>query len=130
MGYTHYWEGEAPIAKALPIIEKIVAQGARQGIPLAGWDGEGEPVITAEEIRFNGVGDDAHETFAIVAGETGFAFCKTARKPYDAIVVAILIALSEVEGPSTFSWSSDGDGEPGAFDAARLLLMEVGLTLA
>lgn len=68
-------------------------------------------------LAFNGVGDMAHETF-VLAAEIGsddyfvhgekFSFCKTNGKPYDAVVVAMLIAMKAI-APDVFRISSDGD---------------------
>ena len=45
-------------------------------------------------VRFNGVGDDGREMFLIRRDRAGFGnFRKTARKPYDAVVCACLIAF-------------------------------------
>ena len=64
--------------------------------------------ITKDIILFNGIGDDAHETFYLEknlkptkwksAGNTFnegdcFQFTKTARKPYDKYVTALLIVI-------------------------------------
>ena len=62
------------------------------------------------KIRFNGVGEDGHETFYLSPDESGWGFCKTARKPYDIVVVAILSMLDEYLGDK-FEWRSDGDNE-------------------
>ncbi len=67
-----------------------------------------------ENLIFNGIGADSHETFGfsrqkddLPATWVDFNFCKTAMKPYDKVVVAILkLAEHCFEG---FSWSSDGD---------------------
>lgn len=54
---------------------------------------EREPVFSENLIRFNGVGDEGHETFVVTPSARDFEFCKTARKPYDTAVVAILCLL-------------------------------------
>jgi len=62
------------------------------------------------------MGDDGHETLLIEAGYTedpkrkamgihAFNFCKTARKPYDSVVKAILISAYKhgvIDKPFTF----------------------------
>jgi hypothetical protein len=70
-------------------------------------------------IRFNGWGDNGHETFLITremsdysirdpeSGES-FDFCKTARKPYDVAVCLVLLSIAR-HAPKSFSISSDGD---------------------
>jgi hypothetical protein len=92
MGYTHYWDitrtftedewGRLSKASALLI--------ANSNIPVAfDYDEIGlPPMVTDKLIRFNGMGeDDGHETFYF-ANTPGWTFCKTARKPYDALVVS------------------------------------------
>lgn len=97
MGYTHYWD----IKKAKPADLKLaiadMGKIAKHFAPiLAGRDGEGRPVITPNEITFNGKGDDSHETFSITnSPHEEFGFCKTAEKPYDVAVVACLAALKD-----------------------------------
>ena len=60
-----------------------------------------------KEIWLNGVGDDSHEPF-ILDFKGSWAFCKTARKPYDIAVKAILI-LAEKHGILKSPFSFDGD---------------------
>ncbi len=79
------------------------------------------PVFDDNLIRFNGVEHDGHETFYIAQefdehyrqpDDDGklFAFCKTARKPYDTAVTACLIVLKHHLGDA-IRLSSDGDPE-------------------
>jgi hypothetical protein len=86
-------------------------------------DDPGPVVITETEILFNGPGEKGHETFyftrevdadevasRILSGRgdgLAFAFCKTAFKPYDEVVCALLIAAKEVFGDD-IKISSDG----------------------
>lgn len=65
-----------------------------------------ESFSTTRGLMFNGRGDDAHETF-IFEGSECWDFCKTARKPYDAAVVATLIAIKVAMGGAV-RISSDG----------------------
>lgn len=118
IGYTHY-NRFTPTEKT-PEQFKIVLDECKKIIEahpgLAfGWDNEkggfyGEPFLTPDEIELNGHEDDdlCNETF-IFRPDKGheFAFCKTARKPYDLVVCLILISLfKNLDG---FSFSSDGD---------------------
>lgn len=75
--------------------------------------------ITPELLHFNGVGKDAHEDVFIGIKEEKqsysdktdpmvFGFCKTAQKPYDKYVTAVLI-LAKYHFGSDFVISSDGD---------------------
>lgn len=115
------------VVAALPSVNPQTAQmcypeGDDTDVKLANWDGEvgTEPKITDELVSFNGVGDDSHETFVIEQAfeapshrpdpdEDGlhFAFCKTARKPYDIAVTASLAVLKHHLGDA-IRVSSDG----------------------
>lgn len=109
MGYTHYWRGTAKASDSL--IADLQHLLESTDVPLAGWDGKGKPVINTDEIRFNGLGDDAYETFAVEFDkDSAFTFCKTGHAPYDEVVVAALF-LIEAHSGGSFSWSSDGDAE-------------------
>lgn len=126
MGYTHYWtqrrgytaEQWEQICEDVAVILKD-AQHV-QGIALG--DGVGEvgssPVISGGCIHFNGIAGDSHETFKIYRkrpkkepyqSRCGSDFCKTARKPYDLAVTAILCYLATVA--ESHSVSSDGHGK-------------------
>lgn len=64
------------------------------------------------ERREKGAGEDySHENVYITKElSESFSFCKTARKPYDLIVVATIVAAHLVN-PDGFSLSTDGDEE-------------------
>mgnify|MGYP006185266485 CR=1 FL=1 len=134
MGYTHYWYKnyeadadtfEGKYAELLPIVKQIVQFGSV----------ELEGNVSPEYIHLNGREDDGHETFVWLRGKNVggmgllmdmkkfqeedepapkfskgvFSFCKTARKPYDTIVVAILCAIQDIYGDELVKISSDGD---------------------
>ena len=107
MGYTHYWTIKEPIsadafAKLQDGIKAIIETANEAGISISNEStGDGT-------IAFNGAGRDAHETFVIQLGDTGFHFCKTAEKPYDAVVTASLILLKKELGAKV-EVSSDGE---------------------
>jgi hypothetical protein len=133
MGYTHYWtqtrdftpEEMGDIAAS---VRRIINEASGKLYPnnydgsgdvvleIFGAYGTGEPKLAKECISFNG--DDRrgldHETFYFAAertepypgGERGWAFCKTAQKPYDIVVTACLTFLMTDYG---FEVSSDGD---------------------
>jgi len=111
---------------------KQIIQAA--GVPLCGeFDAPTTPPELAEGwIRFNGVGDDGHEGFLLAAsldlevaarwkpatssagidagnvhGGFWWSFCKTARKPYDLVVCAVLLRAHH-HMPSCFAIGSDG----------------------
>ena len=123
MGYTSYYKIPRKMDKvrfeALTTDVKIILESAKDlGIELANGLGEKgtEPTVTNDLIIFNGVEDDSHETLYIARVDdeaTGnglvFNFCKTARNPYDTIVVAVLVALKKHFPESIIS--SDGGME-------------------
>lgn len=105
MGYTHYWTIKEPIsadafAKLQEGIKAITKTANEAGISISNESTDGT-------IGFNGAGRDAHETFVIQLGDTGFNFCKTAAKPYDAVVTASLIHAKKIFGDA-IEISSDG----------------------
>ena len=59
-----------------------------------------DPLIDSERgIRFNGIGQDGHETFILQKEDvSSFDFCKTARKPYDLTVCVILLRAKQLAG--------------------------------
>lgn len=154
MGYTHYWTQKRnfTVAQWQDICGDIRAildySQNLAGIPLADGMGEGgtKPEISDDLISFNGLGDDSHETFQIARkrmleswqtkDRLGWAFCKTAHKPYDDVVTACLAYLATVtrkENPAThepilgteaLSVSSDGFGSDwlNGLDLARKAL--------
>lgn len=148
MGYTHYFPHKRSFT---PDEWQAVTTAARQiiaasQVPLAFEynDPISAPQIDADYIRFNGIGDDGHETFAIYRDlghlaaswsfytdqmrERGyvFVFCKTAHKPYDVVVTAILSAINKL-APGALDIGSDGgphEWGPGVALARRALLTQ------
>jgi hypothetical protein len=120
MGYTHYYtingqglaiSRDISYKKFTVFAESIITAAEEAGIQLA--DGHGETAgaweISNDRVSLNGLGEDAHETFMVArGGEVDmFNFCKTAQKPYDTVVTALLIALHASYGDSV-DISSDG----------------------
>lgn len=98
MGYTHYWTDlgtNKPLpAEAVNHINTITGSAYRAGIIQREHDDPRPPLVTPQEVRFNGVGAGGHETFRFhTALEDTFARCKTARKPYDAVAMRVLLVL-------------------------------------
>lgn len=115
MGYTHYFSSQRNFTDAewaaLTSITRKIVLSVKNSIPLAFEcdDENTPPLIDNEQIRFNGVGDDGHETFIVSKKHSSdFNFCKTAQKPYDEVVVAVLCAANSI-APSALDISSDGD---------------------
>lgn len=102
---------------------------------ISGWDGEGEPKLNKDEVKFNGNGALAHETFtfprtlqiteksfSLYKNGYYFEFCKTARKPYDLFVTAVLLLAKKHFGES-IRISSDGNWEE--WEEGRKLLKNI-----
>jgi len=146
MGYTHYFTRRLgrihrePWAQICEDVRAILTHAqAIQSIPLANGHGEPgtQPKIDDGVIAFNGVGEDSHETFYLTRrlreaapwedeARRRFDFCKTAHKPYDMAVTAVLCYLSSVA--ETHTVTSDGDARdwtPG-LEMARLALPHLG----
>jgi len=107
MGYTHYWK----IHKEIPIQSFKKIQSA--AIAFA------ELSDTHLDISLNthplhlylsieGLDKEAYETFYLTPKAVSFDCCKTARKPYDEVVVATLNYAGKF---SFFEWWSDGNKE-------------------
>lgn len=130
MGYTHYWTHKraftnAEWAEVARDLSAIIKTAQSEGLKVGDTLGESE--VESLQIErddsgawagFNGVGEDAHETFMIwqkrrpleswqSAKDRGGDFCKTARKFYDVAVTACLCYLESVY-PERFNVSSDG----------------------
>lgn len=126
MGYTHHWKQPKDFTakawkEACEDIQAILTNVEHvQGVPLSSANGEGlhRPEVTDTWIAFNGLGDDSHESCCVYhkrppleswqkPADRGSDFCKTAGKPYDVAVTAVLAYLEAAHG---FSVDSDGSG--------------------
>ena len=133
MGYTHYWykvaEVDAGLWQALALDVRKILQHA--GVPLSrDYDKPTPPEVTSEVVYLNGVGDDGHEPFVLdrVSKDRGihhhenrallFSCCKTAYKPYDVAVTAVLCAAKRHLGADIVVAS---DGERKDWDKGRAL---------
>lgn len=111
MGYTHYWKIRGTIdpenwANIVDDAKKLVEKSPVKIV--YEYDTTDAPQVNDSAIHLNGQGDDGHETFCLMPGMTDFEFCKTANKPYDLIVCAILaVAASHTNYIRVTS-----DGEP------------------
>ena len=121
MGYTHYWSQQRAYTaeewqQISATIKTIIGES---GVTIAReYDRPDDaPCFDHDSILFNGVGGDGHETLVFTreiaptpeyraSDSEDFQFCKTARKPYDDVVVASLIAAAAM---GVITWSSDGD---------------------
>jgi hypothetical protein len=111
MGYTHYWTSRGFTGKKWSQLTSgttaIIARAKRSGIEVAGSDSEGTVQVTDLRIAFNGPRGAACEPFKL-SRTAGRGFCKTEQLPYDAVVVAVLIAA---EATGALTWTSDGRDE-------------------
>lgn len=129
MGYTHYWtfktppkgtakQVEASYQQAIKACNKVVRawqdqnpKGSwfRDAMRLSGYSAHAEGY---GGLEINGKGSNAHEPFTLREHyrqnlEDSSNFCKTARKPYDTVVVACLTILKHYLG-DLIEISSDG----------------------
>lgn len=124
MGYTHYYTPSAnlPTQKQLDIVKYIIDNSE---IPLGDYAGNigSKPEVLTEGFRFKGVRDlGNYETFSFVYGSNKWNFCKTARKPYDALVVTLLQLLSKF---GLCEWDSDGYEDEDDFDDVLIYINDV-----
>lgn len=117
MGWTHYWYrtcelDEAAFAQCVRDCEAVVQHS---GVAVAGFDGSGRPVFSADHIVFNGQAPVACEPFEMARVEFDrrgrnevFGFCKTEGMPYDICVQASLVIMKH-RMPNAIRVGSDGD---------------------
>lgn len=91
--------------RAQKVIKTIVGIGYKKGVIQYEDDDNAPPLVNTKNIRFNGVGDDGHETFHIYRGQDTWLFCKTATKPYDRYVMAVLFCLRYFARENGIAWS-------------------------
>ena len=123
MGYTHYWTMKrmarpAEWARLVKSVRHVLSTALlTQNFPALQYDEDiNEPVeITDKTIRFNGVGNDGHETFLFSRDSPGFNFCKTNEKPYD-LAVCIVLLLVNTHCPD--AWKIESDGTQDDWEAA------------
>jgi hypothetical protein len=109
MGYTHYFnfiEDKTKFSeKELEIVQDIVSRYGK--ILQLEEDESYPPIIDDDLIKFNGIGEDGHETFYLETTDYDFNFCKTNRKPYDLPICEILLVLKSLNS-NDFKLESDG----------------------
>jgi hypothetical protein len=124
-GYSHYYTWNKPPDEAALracISEMRLVIEAQKGI-LGGPEGEGQPILEAAHLIFNGIGDLAHEPFDFPGTikrdppfenvPDGFNGCKTLGKPYDAVVTACLLVARDHFTPDVLGIGSDGSFREG-----------------
>lgn len=122
MGYTHYWtfrklkgkvrQSTKAYQAAILDCQRVIRAYSIANGGLAGSTAHTEPG-TYGGLKVNGSRDLAHEDFVLresfaLAVQSGADFCKTARKPYDTVVVACLCVLAHHMGDA-FAVNSDGE---------------------
>jgi len=124
MGYTHYWTQPKDYAALewrciCEDVALILATACGVHEVTLAWECDKPnkpPALSAKLIRFNGIGEEGHESFYITrkrakleswqgSEDFGHACCKTAHKPYDVAVTAVLVYLAAVRG-----WHVGSDG--------------------
>ncbi len=116
MGYSHYWFQEhgaieEPVWRRIcNDVEKLI--DACQVRLSATVNGSAPPIVDAEQIVFNGSPEsEGYEAFAMHrVPKNHFYFCKTAGRPYDEVVCAVLAVAAEY-APSAVRVISDGPAE-------------------
>jgi hypothetical protein len=105
MGYTHYFtiKEEPPKEMQDKVLRaaKAIVDYAKTELGLAIDD------LSDTIININGTPPEDYETFYVDFTELGFGFCKTNLRPYDQVVVAILMAMDTIMGDYV-DVSSDG----------------------
>lgn len=153
MGYTHYFEFKVPKGIKAAILESRYQTAIREcsliartwnreckasgdsDSRLSGYTAHCKPSQNYGGIELNGKGENAHESFNLrehfkqnfEGFGKGFAFCKTARKPYDSVIVACLSVLKHRLG-NAVRVSSDGDStdwESGVNLARRITKLKI-----
>lgn len=116
MGYSHYFENKKDCPpedweKITDAFKRLQAAAIINNDPLLiqeKSDSASAPGVDDTGIWFNGIEDDGHETFHLTrVGSGRFNCCKTALKPYDRVVVAVL-CLANFFAPGVWDIGSDG----------------------
>ena len=139
MGYTHYISRSTrnldpdTFKSFAAAASKVLSHPSIKDLVSCDFDSTNiPPIVTPDLVRFNGKGDLGHETFSLRRDDwRDFDFCKTAAKPYDKAVVAVLV-LAHHYFPNDLEISSDGgpeDWQPGLGLAEEAVGFKVKLPL-
>ena len=105
MGYSHYWKIEEDMTvQEFKHLQSIAAKIAEASDAPVGLSINTHPLYPS--ITVEGMASDAHETFYLTSKAVKFEFCKTARKPYDEVVVGI---LDYADALGLLKFTSDGN---------------------
>jgi len=118
MGYTHYFTNKQQLdsERFAAFIKDAALLIVGKNDIIAGPLGEDNAICTHDSIAINGIGDDSHEDFTLNVNE-GFKCCKTALKPYDEIVTAILLLFDDHFGDQ-IQIGTDGEADEWIIGAA------------
>lgn len=113
--YTHYFNFKKDVKKSISSFNPKLIEDLRRvindnkNIIQYEKDNDRDPELIYNGIRFNGIENDAYETFCIYLDEQdeSFNFCKTARNPYDLPVCECLL-LFKYYYKDNFKLDSDG----------------------
>jgi hypothetical protein len=120
MGYTIYiYYSEFTDDEWTELLKRTKKMLDETNIPVTSGDGKagGEPNLNDTYISFNGVEEDSHETAYLtkkpakkpwaLEEKLCFDFCKTARKPYDSLVMELFLNALDILGPERCRVSND-----------------------
>lgn len=115
MGYTHYWKDvSAEVVTRTIVLCRPMLEIAGEQCVIGDAEGirESTPYLSESDpaIIFNGCVPYDHETFALIP--CAFGFCKTNQKPYDDIVVAVLVIAAHY-GANVITDGDEDDWEMG-----------------
>jgi len=118
MGYTHYWrqydgfnsdKWDALVQHSLYLQAAVYPSAKLADVEMSDF-----------QISFNGVAPQNHETFTLDRAmqppnltdrlpekDHFFNFCKTAQKPYDLMVMCVLLVANDLE-PDVITYATDG----------------------
>jgi hypothetical protein len=144
--YTHYWDDVPDIPedvwdKITNGVRRLLAKPSTRKLVQFEDDIPRPPQVDSDLIRFNGRGENGHDTFYFTrqvdpnrehakSGLRSGWFCKTSRKPYDKVVAACLTLIHHymVEAGLPAPIGSDGSDEPDMWAAPYAMAQEaVGL---
>lgn len=136
MGRTHYCSRNVDFTEeqwiALQAAALEIFEACRShGIDIAGPYGEGEPIVNAHAIAFNGSAatGGVYEAFGLDRWDIEPMFCKTGFltiRPYDLAVTAVLLAARTI-APDALEVSSDEDMAGDEWAPARELVAALGI---
>lgn len=127
MGYTHYWTPakftETQWEGVMADVVKTLDHPELKGLLCFDYNTPSKPPeVNAEFIRFNGKGNDGHETFYYKNGGD-WIFCKTARKDYDAAVCAVLCIIAYHSKAHGLPIEISSDGGWSDWDRGRVIAL-------